>query len=111
MQRGQIRSPPFRLPQHKAFKTHVLFDIAKDGLDAPTVLFSMGDSLFLEQSPPLPSYTKELRIIYALEQFKGNLGLFDHFNYGRLAKEFGFGSGEGFLRAFYERTGVTPPFS
>lgn len=55
-----------------------------------------------------PTYLKDLRIGHAVEQLKADPNLLGYLNYGGLANRFGFGSGEGFSRAFYERTGVYP---
>lgn len=37
------------LPQHKAFEAHVVFNIAKNGLNVPTSLFAVSDT-FLGRS-------------------------------------------------------------
>lgn len=60
-----------------------------------------------EKGMSFPTYLKALRVDNAVEQLKANPGLLVY-GYLGLAKEFGFGSGEGFARAFRERTGVSP---
>ena len=61
-----------------------------------------------EMGMNFPAYLKELRIAHAVEQLKADPELLGYLNYGGLADRFGFGSGQGFSRAFYERTGVHP---